>query len=189
MADPAIPMILHCPSCAERHIDEGDFATTKLHHTHSCQHCGTTWRPAIVNTVGVPFLPGFKNPIDNVLEQIAAERRRQDAQWGGPDHDDEHPIEQWIELAEQRLQAADALIGNPDDLEDPDSVWREYMLEAAAVCVAGIETLDRQKERDRRVLRKDGNLKEVGSCSDACSECGMNLNCKPSCRTQLYPIA
>lgn len=56
----AIPMILTCPGCGERHIDEGEFAT-KEHHTHACQHCGMVWRPALVPTVGVKFLPGFKN--------------------------------------------------------------------------------------------------------------------------------
>jgi rubredoxin len=56
----AIPMILWCPECMERHIDTGDFAT-KLHHTHACQNCGFVWRPAIVATVGVRFLPGCKN--------------------------------------------------------------------------------------------------------------------------------
>lgn len=55
-----IPMVLHCPECRTRHIDEGEFAT-KVHHTHSCQGCGLTWRPAVVPTVGVQFLPGFKN--------------------------------------------------------------------------------------------------------------------------------
>jgi hypothetical protein len=55
-----IEMILTCPSCGRRHIDEGVFAK-KPHHTHACQHCGMCWRPAIVSTVGVRFLPGFKN--------------------------------------------------------------------------------------------------------------------------------
>ena len=55
-----IPLVLHCPECGERHVDEGVFAT-KHHHTHSCQFCGLTWRPAVVFTVGVRFLPGFKN--------------------------------------------------------------------------------------------------------------------------------
>jgi hypothetical protein len=55
-----IPMLLTCPSCGERHIDTGDFAT-KPHHTHACQHCGMVWRPALVPTVGVRFLPGFKD--------------------------------------------------------------------------------------------------------------------------------
>jgi hypothetical protein len=55
-----VEMLLWCPWCFERHIDEGEHAT-KPHHTHACQHCGTCWRPAVVNTVGVHFLPGFKN--------------------------------------------------------------------------------------------------------------------------------
>ena len=53
-------MLLWCPECGERHIDDGDFAT-KEHHTHACQHCGHVWRPAIDPTCGVQFLPGFKN--------------------------------------------------------------------------------------------------------------------------------
>lgn len=57
-----IPMRLTCPSCSELHIDDGEFAT-KPHHTHACQHCGNVWRPAIAPTVGVRFLPGFKNGV------------------------------------------------------------------------------------------------------------------------------
>ena len=55
-----LPMLLWCPGCFERHIDEGEFAT-RPHHTHACQKCGMVWRPALVHTVGVRFLPGFKN--------------------------------------------------------------------------------------------------------------------------------
>lgn len=56
----SIPMLLRCPFCNTRHIDVGEFAT-KVHHTHACQTCGEVWRPAVVPTVGVQFLPGFKN--------------------------------------------------------------------------------------------------------------------------------
>lgn len=55
-----IPMRIPCPSCKTLHVDEGEFAD-KPHHTHACQSCGNVWRPAIVDTVGVRFLPGFKN--------------------------------------------------------------------------------------------------------------------------------
>jgi hypothetical protein len=55
-----IPMILFCPLCHGRHLDEGEFAT-KVHHTHACQICGNIFRPALVATVGVMFLPGMKN--------------------------------------------------------------------------------------------------------------------------------
>lgn len=54
------PMLLWCPDCGERHIDRGEFAT-RSHHSHACQHCGMVWRPAIEATVGVQFLPGFKD--------------------------------------------------------------------------------------------------------------------------------
>jgi hypothetical protein len=66
-----IPMLLVCPLCRVRHIDEGEFAT-KVHHTHSCQACGLTWRPAIVPTVGVLFLPGFKNKEPSITEALVA---------------------------------------------------------------------------------------------------------------------
>ncbi len=55
-----IPMLLWCPECRARHVDHGDFAL-RSHHTHACQTCGHVWRPAIVPTVGVRFLPGFRN--------------------------------------------------------------------------------------------------------------------------------
>lgn len=55
-----VPMLIKCPECGARHIDEGVWAT-KPHHTHSCQACGWTWRPTVEPTVGVRFLPGFKN--------------------------------------------------------------------------------------------------------------------------------
>lgn len=55
-----IVMRLPCPMCGALHIDEGEFAT-KPHHTHSCQECGLTWRPAREHTVGVRFIPGFRN--------------------------------------------------------------------------------------------------------------------------------
>lgn len=55
-----IPMRLRCPICGGLHVDQGEFAT-KPHHTHACQYCGEVWRPAIVPTVGVAFLPGFRD--------------------------------------------------------------------------------------------------------------------------------
>lgn len=58
--DEPVPMLLWCPECGERHIDAGEFAT-KPHHTHACQHCGMAWRPAVVPTAGVLFLPGFRD--------------------------------------------------------------------------------------------------------------------------------
>lgn len=55
-----IPMLLWCPKCSARHIDEGEFAT-RSHTTHACQECGMVWKPALIPTTGVQFLPGYKN--------------------------------------------------------------------------------------------------------------------------------
>ncbi len=47
-----IPMVLFCHYCAERHIDHDEWAV-KPHRTHLCRACGKTFRPALVDTVGV----------------------------------------------------------------------------------------------------------------------------------------
>lgn len=48
-----IPTVLHCPSCGARHVDEGEWATTRHHRTHQCQECKREWRPWEWPTVGV----------------------------------------------------------------------------------------------------------------------------------------
>lgn len=60
VANASVPLLLWCPMCHERHIDEGDTAK-KEHRTHACQRCGFLWAPAVVPTIGVQFLPGCKN--------------------------------------------------------------------------------------------------------------------------------
>ena len=54
-----IKLLLWCPECGRRHVDAPGFRAP--HHTHACQYCGHVWRPAIQETEGVRFLPGFKN--------------------------------------------------------------------------------------------------------------------------------
>ncbi len=69
---PPVQLLLWCPQCSERHIDEGVFADTP-HHTHACQHCGFCWRPAVVDTCGVQFLPGFRDwPAPPTLRVVKA---------------------------------------------------------------------------------------------------------------------
>lgn len=55
-----VPMLLTCPGCGKRHLDVDEWAE-RPHHTHACQYCGMVWRPAVIETVGVRYLPGFKN--------------------------------------------------------------------------------------------------------------------------------
>lgn len=51
-ASKPIDMILFCPSCHERHFDEGEYGIMP-HRTHECQKCGFLWAPAKVATRGV----------------------------------------------------------------------------------------------------------------------------------------
>lgn len=61
-AEDPVPLLLWCPGCGERHIDEGE-QVAKPHRTHACQSCGMLWAPAAVPTIGVRFLPGCKNAV------------------------------------------------------------------------------------------------------------------------------
>jgi len=49
-------MMLFCPRCHEQHVDAPEPEkgwTNPPHATHTCQHCGTLWRPSNHNTTGV----------------------------------------------------------------------------------------------------------------------------------------
>lgn len=49
-----IPMILHCPACHTRHIDEpNEEWDNPPHKSHLCAYCSHIWRPADVYTTGV----------------------------------------------------------------------------------------------------------------------------------------
>jgi hypothetical protein len=51
-----VPMIMFCPSCGSRHIDQADPDNGWLnppHRSHLCAACGHIWRPADIATVGV----------------------------------------------------------------------------------------------------------------------------------------
>lgn len=62
----AIPMLLWCPMCHTRHIDEPD---QPRHKSHACQRCGLVWRPCQLPTHGVEFLPGCQNESYSELDK------------------------------------------------------------------------------------------------------------------------
>jgi rubredoxin len=75
-----IPMLLWCPECGKRHVDQlandGTDWSKKIHTKHSCQGCGMTWRPAGGPTTGGQFRPRFKN--DEVATKSEVEIRREE---------------------------------------------------------------------------------------------------------------
>lgn len=86
----------------------------------------------------------------NVLDEITAERARQDEQWGGPEHDDGHDCIDWCNWIDYQRQRAvgSALAGDRAD-------WRERMVKIAALAVAAIESQDRVMARGAEAPEED----------------------------------
>jgi len=70
--------------------------------------------------------------MDNVFKEIRIERKRQDHQWGGPTHDDEHFEENWENW----------IIDFAKGDRGPSS-HRDRMIRIAALAVAAIQSNDR----------------------------------------------
>jgi len=88
----------------------------------------------------------------DVYKQIKAERRVQDAQWGGPEHDDNHTLSQWLDIIDRHKSRlwhvlVKQQMGYLAD-QEAHQQSRDRLLKIAAICVAAIEALDRQDGED-----------------------------------------
>lgn len=70
---------------------------------------------------------------DQVINEVVAERRRQDEKWGGPEHDDQHLTDDFFSLIDARITY---------NMKISDS--RKALIEIAALAVAAVESLDRR---------------------------------------------
>lgn len=75
-----------------------------------------------------------------VLEQVVEERRKQDRQWGGVNHDDEHERTEWISFLKDHLDRAKKAVHKSGDLDE----YRQQLIEVAALAVAAAEAHDRR---------------------------------------------
>lgn len=73
-----------------------------------------------------------------LIQELCDERERQDAQWGGPIHDDQHSAAEWVALATRQLGLA-----VDDGTGQGQERFRRQMLRVAALCMAAIESYDR----------------------------------------------
>lgn len=79
-----------------------------------------------------------KEPIDNVLADVAIERLRQDKKWGGPKHDDEHHMKDFVDFINLKSEGViHAMV-----ISDPN-LLRKRLIQIAALAVAAIEMQDR----------------------------------------------
>ena len=72
-----------------------------------------------------------------VIAAVITERKRQDMQWGGPDHDDTHSAGDWLRYMGQ--QATKITCGRTQGHN-----VRECFIKIAALAVAAVESLDRK---------------------------------------------
>jgi hypothetical protein len=70
-----------------------------------------------------------------VLADILGERARQDKQWGGAGHDDQHEMGDWLRFIKKQFDAADTTLEH--------SEYRSRLVKIAATAVAAIESHDR----------------------------------------------
>lgn len=81
-----------------------------------------------------------------ILVEVASERRRQDAKWGGAAHDDAYSAQEWRDFRlcfEQRVSLS--ALESPRDGDDL-AVARHNLVRIAALAVAQIESIDRQSK-------------------------------------------
>lgn len=81
---------------------------------------------------------GTNDRIRNVLDEIAAERRRQDSKWGGPDNDDTYTPGIWVQLIQDYAGWSRVMAGMDSPLK-----YRKRMMQVAALAVAAVESHDR----------------------------------------------
>lgn len=66
-----IPLELKCPQCDMIHIDQDEWATTRLHRKHLCHGCSHLWTPYAVTTVGVDVHAPCRTRRDELLQVVA----------------------------------------------------------------------------------------------------------------------
>lgn len=71
-----------------------------------------------------------------LLGQILEERRRQDAQWGGPQHDDEHTRREWTALVAEHVDRS-------RKVREDREAWRARMVVVAALAISALASYDR----------------------------------------------
>jgi hypothetical protein len=73
-----------------------------------------------------------------VIAQVIQERRMQDRQWGGTEHDDKHFTSDWLRYIDHQIEK-----GCEEDADGSNN-WRARYVKIAALAVAAVEAIDRK---------------------------------------------
>lgn len=112
---------------------------------HSCAVRWPVWRGGCVGPdAKFCHLTLVQEPrkIDGILAEVSDERDRQDAKWGGPEHDDQHSPIEFVKIIEDYAGWARAMFsqGSPDK-------GRRRLVQVAALALAAVESLDRKEPK------------------------------------------
>lgn len=78
-----------------------------------------------------------------VFAEILQERMAQDRQWGGPEHDDDHWVEDWNRFIQYQIEQMPLLAKDIATME----ASKERYIKIAALAVAAVECIDRAIQR------------------------------------------
>ena len=83
--------------------------------------------------------------LDVAIQDVCDERARQDAKWGGPDHDDGHDSQDWAQFIEYQTHAIPYEANLAIDREEYDAIVRRRFVKVAALAVAALQSIDRKQ--------------------------------------------
>ena len=98
-----------------------------------------------------PALSDAATPQDVIMFEVVSERAAQDAQWGGAHHDDEHTFGDFTTYISKQVNRINEI---PTDR-------RERFIKIAALAVAAVESIDRQRERNGKARERRALLATV----------------------------
>lgn len=75
----------------------------------------------------------------SVIDEVVAERQRQDEKWGGAEHDDSHDTTVFVQLIEDYAGWARVMAGMQNGIKA-----RRRLVQVAALAVAAVESIDRR---------------------------------------------
>lgn len=206
----------HCPFCGERADQNLKIQTPicddGIHHDAymRCFTCGArgpyfdiNLTPAQIGSMPVaPVIELWNKRIGLAMvsqdascayTDVIAERNRQDQQWDGPEHDDDHTSYDWSAFIHHHTaklhllrREHGRLRGEPHEWVESDGPapdYRERLVKIAALAVAAIESYDRRKAAFAEYVKP-------------CLCCGSSLGCychehphpdKPECPGNYEP--
>ena len=92
----------------------------------------------------------------DVYDEIRDERQRQDAKWGGAEHDDGHTVEEFVGFITKHAGRA---------VETEPHEQRRQMIRVGALAVAVVEKIDRHQKRRAAMSEERRRLMDAASLS------------------------